>query len=291
MNILISGASGEIGGQIANNFSKNKNYNLYLIGNKNRKKNIKIYKHDLTKILKINFKPDVIIHLAAKHLFSKKGSKKNIYHNNIKMTKNLITFANEKKIKKFIFFSSVDVYGKITSKIINENTNKQYPNSYGRSKLESEKMLLDKNNKFSVVCYRIPGFFSTNLSRDFPLIVKIARTIINNKKLKIFNSSSKFNNILDLKEILKILKISIKKNGYTKKIYNLSASKPMKFIEIIYLLKKNFKSSTNLIEKKSTKKSFIISNRKFSKEFNFKFSSTKNIINRCCSQILKKKYA
>ena len=103
MNILISGVSGEIGGQIANNFSKNKNYNLYLIGNKNRKKNIKIYKHDLTKILKINFKPDVIIHLAAKHLFSKKGSK-NIYHNNIKMTKNLITFANEKKIKKFIFF-------------------------------------------------------------------------------------------------------------------------------------------------------------------------------------------
>ena len=97
MRILITGSDGAIGKEIVHHLSTNKNYNLSLLSNKKKNRNkLKFFYQNLLKPIKLKLKPHVIIHCAAKHPNSSSGSNmRNIYFTNIKITKNLIKFANK----------------------------------------------------------------------------------------------------------------------------------------------------------------------------------------------------
>ena len=292
MRILISGADGVVGREIANQLSKNKKYKLFLLSNKkkNKKKN-KLFYQDLTKPINLKIKPYAIIHCAAKHHFSKTGNDmRNIYSTNIKMTQNLIKFSNKNNVKKFIFFSSVDIYGVINKNIVFENQKPNKPNLYGRSKFLSEKLFCHEKNKFKAVCLRIPGMFTFNLKKNHPLVIKILKSIMNDENVHTYNLNKKFNNIVDVREVIKLIMIVLKKKRINSEIYNFSASYPIKFVYVINLIKKIFRSKSKIIKIKQKKSSFVISNKKISEEFNLKISSTKKIITRCCKRILNKDY-
>ena len=287
MKILLSGADGHVGKEIAEYFNKRKKYKLFLLSNKYKKKNNFFYQ-DLTRPINLNLKPDLVIHCAGKHKFSKKNNMQNIYSTNIKITRNIINFCNKNFVKRVIFLSSIDVYGKIRKKTVIENLKPFQSNLYGRSKFLSEKLLCNEKNKFKTACLRIPGIFTLDLSKNYPLIIKITKSIIKNKNLYIYNVNNKFNNILDVKEITKFVEIFLKKKIIKSKCYNFSASNPIKFIEVINLIKKIFKSKSKIINKDLKKKFFTISNNRISKDFNFSVTSTNKIISRCCRSILNK---
>ena len=289
MRILITGANGEVGKEIALILSKNKSYKLGLLGNKKNKTKPNYFFQNLLKPIKLKFKPQIIIHCAAKHPNSKIGSEmKNIYSTNIKITENLINFANKNKVRKVFFLSSIAVYGQIRKTIIHEKQKPINQNLYEKSKLVSEKLFCKKKNKFKTVCLRIPGVFTANLNKDYPLITKILKKIKSNKSLEIYNSNKKFNNVVDVLEITNFINFLLNKEKIHNGVYNFSASEPIKFLSVIQLIKKLFKSKSNVINKISHKKSFIISNSKTLKKLNFKTSSTKDLITRCCKNIIKK---
>jgi nucleoside-diphosphate-sugar epimerase len=207
-----------------------------------------------------------------------------MYSTNLKMTRNLIKFSNKNKVKKIIFLSAMDVYGMIKKNILLENQKPFNPNLYGKSKYISEKLFCEKKNKFKTICLRIPGIFSSDISRDAPIIIKMLKKIMNNENVYAYNLNEKFNNILDVREIVKFIKIFLRKKIHSK-AYNFSASNPIKFIHVIESIIKIFKSESKIIQKKLDKTSFVISNKKIQNDFSFKISTTKKIINRCCKKI------
>jgi len=282
LNLLITGVNGYIGQDIMRYAEKEKNYKVIgivkrkikTLQNKNRKTVIQ----NLEKELIINSSIDAIIHCAEKNPLS---SLKNYKKNKI-IAKNLIKFSLKNKVKKIIFLSSIKVYGKIKRKIISENYKKNKPNLYGQQKIESESILLKKYKDLSVISLRLPGILVLNTKRKEPLIMSIINKAKSNQKVDIYNPEENFNNILDTLELFnvikKILNRKIKKNS----VYNLSASKPIKFFNIVNFIIKKMKSNSNIKTIFNSKKSFIISNKKFSRDFNFTFSSTKKIITRFC---------
>ena len=293
MNILITGSDGVVGKEIMHLFRRDKKYKLFLLANKkinkNKKKNNFFYQ-DLTKPIKYKFRIDVIIHCASKNPASKLGnSSKNIYSTNIKMTKNLIKFSNKNNVKKIIFLSAMDVYGLIKTKVLYEDQKPSNPNLYGKSKFLSEKLFCEKKNKFQTICFRIPGIFTLDTTRDRPVIISMLKKIINNEDVRAYNLNKKFNNVLDAREIVKFIKVILKKK-IKSEIYNFSGSRPIKFIHVINLIKKIFNSQSKIINENSKKNSFVISNKKIRNHFDFKISTTKKIINRCCKKILAQKY-
>ena len=281
MKILITGSNGAIGKELAAQLKKNKKNKLILFGkNKN-----------LTKPINLNLSPEVVVHCAAKHPFSKKGgSMKNIYSTNMKITKNVIKFCNDNGVKKVIFLSAVLVYGFISKKIISENDNSTNPNLYGKSKLISEKLFCKKSNKFKAICLRIPGIFTKDLTKDHPLVIKIIKKLIRNKPVHTYNFKEKFNNISDSKEMVKFINIILKKKSLYSGVYNFAASKPIKFLQVVNLMKKILKSKSKIINKNINKISFTISTKKIKRDFSFESETTKNIISRCCREISRKKY-
>lgn len=261
---------------------KDKNYKIIgvvrrkikTLQNKKRKTVIQ----NLEKELVINSSIDAIIHCAEKNPLS---SLKNYKKNKI-IAKNLIKFSLKNKVKKIIFLSSITVYGKIKKKIINENYKKNKPNLYGQQKIKSESILLKKYKDLSVISLRLPGILVLNTKLKKILIMSIINKANSNKKINIYNPEENFNNVLDTLELFnvikKILDRKIKKNS----IYNLSASKPIKFFNMVNFIIKKMKSKSNIKTIFNSKKSFIISNKKFSRDYNFTFSTTKKIITRFC---------
>lgn len=261
---------------------KDKNYKIIGVARRKIKtlqnKKRKTVIQNLEKELVINSSIDAIIHCAEKNPLS---SLKNYKKNKI-IAKNLIKFSLKNKVKKIIFLSSITVYGKIKKKIINENYKKNKPNLYGQQKIKSESILLKKYKDLSVISLRLPGILVLNTKLKKTLIMSIINKANSNKKINIYNPEENFNNVLDTLELFnvikKILDRKIKKNS----IYNLSASKPIKFFNMVNFIIKKMKSKSNIKTIFNFKKSFIISNKKFSRDYNFTFSTTKKIITRFC---------
>ena len=136
---------------------------------------------------------------------------RSIYKINLEITKNLIKFSNKNDVKNIFFLSSMDVYGKINNQVVSENLKPLQPSLYGKSKLLSEKLLCQRKNKFNAICFRMPGVFNFDLKKNYPLITRILKKIINNQDVEIYNSNKKFNNILDVKEIVKFINILLQK--------------------------------------------------------------------------------
>ena len=68
----------------------------------------------------------------------------------MKITKNLIKFANKNNVKKIFFLSTINVYGLIKKKMVFENQTPFKPNLYEKSKFLSEKLFCKNNNNFQI---------------------------------------------------------------------------------------------------------------------------------------------
>ena len=94
---------------------------------------------------------DVIFHLAGKvHALAEVKSDAAEYHLiNTDGTKNLLLAAAQKKVRKFVFFSTIKVYGEkipgLNNRLepISETTATIPDTPYGQSKLDAEKLTLD----------------------------------------------------------------------------------------------------------------------------------------------------
>ena len=167
MKILISGANGVVGSDLVKLFSKkNKVFALYrsknFINKELKNKNINWIKHDLNKKLNLDINPKIIIHCAVTHAFSKKNTNKDLINNNLIGLHNVIEFANKKKIRQFYHLSSLNVYGEIKTKLLNESNSFINPDLLGASKILMEKLL--ENQKFSYLNIRLPGVVGYQLN-------------------------------------------------------------------------------------------------------------------------------
>jgi UDP-4-keto-D-QuiNAc 4-reductase len=86
------------------------------------------------------------IHLAARvHVFNEESGNylREYLETNRDLTLSLAKKAIEARVKKFIFISSVAVYGRFKGGVISLNDNPRPDDPYGESKLEAEKGLVD----------------------------------------------------------------------------------------------------------------------------------------------------
>ena len=137
MKVLITGSSGFIGKNLVVRLSKS--HSIIALSHKKilkKNKNIKYIYLKKKKILNLK-KVDAIIHCAAST--PPKYSQNECYKNNRYLDNLIISFYKNYNIKKFIYLSSMSVYGKIKNKIVKENDRPKNLDLYGMSKFETEK--------------------------------------------------------------------------------------------------------------------------------------------------------
>jgi nucleoside-diphosphate-sugar epimerase len=148
MKILLTGSNGFLGKEIIKGLSSHN------VSTLNRGSGDYIF--DLSKsIPKFDHNFDLVIHAAGKaHTFPKSNEDRNRITNiNVVGTKNLLKGLSKVGVpKRFVFISSVSVYGLLTGNNINEETKLNADDSYGKSKIEAEKLVSEWCIEHNVIC-------------------------------------------------------------------------------------------------------------------------------------------
>ena len=261
MKIIVTGGCGFIGSTLIKKLikhSKNKILNidslnhesmpesLYSIKNKNNYLFKKIDINDKDKLLQIflEFKPNIIFHLAAEsHVDRSIAKPYNFLQTNILGTFNIIdnskifleNYKNYKNKFKIIHISTDEVYGslKFKDKSFNE-LNKFFPNSpYAASKASSD-LLCRAWNK----TYNLP-IIITNCSNNYgpwqypeKLIPVVIAKILQNKKIPVYGKGKNIRDWIHVEDHVKAL-INISKNGKIGETYNIGGNNELANLDLV----------------------------------------------------------
>jgi len=270
-NYLITGGAGFIGSRLVQ-FLKNKKVKIYVIDDlstgkmanvKNFPKNVIFIKGDcsdlkiINKIKKVKF--DTIFHIAGQSSGEVSfDSPTNDLNRNLLSTVILAEFAIKNKVRKFIYASSMSVYGDLKREnfYAKENSSCNPLSFYGLSKLSSEKYL--KTFSTLGLNYTILRFFNVygpnqNLKnlRQGMISIYLAQLLKSNKIL-IKGSLKRFRDFIFIDDVIKITYLCSIKNNTKNKIYNISTGCKTTVREIISLISDITKKKIKIIKAKST---------------------------------------
>ena len=275
INVIVTGAAGFIGMHSAIKILEN-GFNVLGIDNineyydpklklarleiLNRYKNFSFEKLDISNFEAIkqifsNFKPDIVIHLAAQA-----GVRYSINHPDVYLNTNLLGFLNileccrYSNVEHLMYASSSSVYGLTDSDIFTEDQSTDRPVSfYAATKKSNELMAHCYSHLFNLRCTGL-RFFTVYgpWGRPDMSLFKFTDAILNNKPIDVYNNGKMkrdFTFIDDVYSIIvKILLKNLYDNSYTElnNIFNVGNSSPVMLNDFIASLE-------NVLNKKAIK--------------------------------------
>lgn len=249
--ILITGCCGFIGSELVRRLSNS--FKIYGIDDlsagkkKIKHKNFKFIKGGCEQkypYTKIKENIDYIYHLAGQSSGEKSyHNPKNDLTRNLLTTVNLLDFALKHKCKRFIFASSMSVYGDSNKEKVSENITPSPKSFYGLSKLSSENYIKKYNKKG--INYTICRLFNVygenqNLNNYKQGMLRIYLSqIVNHGKLLIKGSRDRFRDFVHIDTVIDYFEEIPKNKKTINQIINIGSGKKIYVKEIVNILKKN----------------------------------------------------
>ena len=173
---------------------------------------------------------DVVIHLVAAHRDF--GILESEYFDvNVNGTKNLLSGCSKLGIDKFIFCSSVAVYG-LQPKPTDENTIPNPITPYGQSKIAAEKVIeqwVNASSKRQVIIIRPTVIFGPeNYANVYNLIDKICR-----RKFIFIGNGSNVKSVAYVENLVEVIMFSLKRLKPGIEVYNYSDEPQMTIRQIV----------------------------------------------------------
>lgn len=253
-NVLVIGANSFIGRAITKKCIQN-NWNVFCCSKKkvNKFSNNKKYnfikfdseKKKLSKKINKNYK--YVFYCAGKINHSKrKGIFGKLFNSHFLNLCQLVSLL-QKKVEKFIYFSSADEYGKVKSPL-KETSNIQPLTNYAKIKSLAVQYLITmyKLKKINSTVFRV--FLSYGPDQNFDrLIPYVIKNSFLKKKIHL-TSCNQFKDFIYIDDLIELVFRSIKKKNSAGKIYNAASGKKVKLKKIIEIIrKKTNNSSKNII--------------------------------------------
>ena len=213
-----------------------------------------------------------IIHLAGISLPIKSSFE--FVESNIIPINNLVNFAHAFEVKKFIFLSSISVYGDVIDNIVTEHTALQNPDMYGTSKYLSEVIL--KDSGLNTVSIRIPGVLGRTAHRH--LLSNILKLSLAGDKIQIFNPNSPFNNAIHIADLSKFISLLLDFDWVGNHAAPIAASGQCAIGEIIRVIIELCNSKSEIEILRSDRKSFLISSKYFIDQFGYRPNDITEIV-------------
>jgi nucleoside-diphosphate-sugar epimerase len=234
MTILLTGASGFLGSQIKTTCEKN--HSIQTLG---RQKSNDILCDLATEIPALE-NTQVVIHAAGKaHVYPRnEAEEKEFFDINVEGTKHLLQSLENNPVSKFIFVSSVSVYGLGKGEWISEETPLKGNSPYALSKIQAEKIIVDwctkRNIPFLIV--RLPLIVGPN-----PLgnLGKMMDAIQQGKYVRIAKGNARKSMVL-ASDVALLFKQWIEAENSLAGIYNLTDNFHPTFYELEEALKIKF---------------------------------------------------
>ena len=256
-NVLITGVGGFIGSKVAEKFLNN-GFTVYGIddfsmGSRSKKiiEKINFIEMDLSDKNKIENLPknvDLILHLAGQSSgeISFDDPIKDLQKNVIS-TLNLIKYGVERNIEKFVYASSMSVYGNVEDIPIKESHSCNPLSCYGVGKYAAENYLKIYSTKLPYVSLRMfnvygPGQDMNNMRQGMVSIY--LSQLLSKNKIEVKGSIERFRDFIHINDVVDIWwEVSVRNDIFNKTL-NVGTGKKTKVKELLEIMKKLFPGSS-----------------------------------------------
>ena len=234
----------------------------------------------------IETKPFCIIHLAANSGRTTSDTA-DLYRDNVLSTVNLLELAANRNCSKFIYASSVSVFGEIAVSPLKRSNVPQASSPYGRSKLMAEDFLRSRGSGIGRVALQLPGVLGPGAPNH--LLTSLVRKAIQGDEITLWNGNSLFNNVLNVSDLSRfIVKLALKASDPTFDAFPLASSDAIRMKEVVELIKLRAMSSSPVREVSLKKKSFFIDDEYARSVFGYESLTTREAIAQFVDSRLKK---
>ena len=284
--VLITGGLGFLGGRIAKYFS-DKGYAVILATRKPENKfpknipaNTLVMQLDYSSDEQLNEAMkgiDTLIHLAGPNIHSSSYDPKNIIRYHIKLTERLLRVAKSNNLNKFIYLSTIHVYGKNLKDLVTEETKPNPVHPFAEAHLAAEKILTAQADNILVKIIRCSNSFGIPYFENekcWKLVVNnFCRSAFQVGKFTINSSGQDYRDFISVGDVVQAIHYLLELNNEKgiHDIYNLGSSRSTSIIEIAKkiqkVLKDGFDYDCPIIKNKPSKemnkpKHFILSTEK-----------------------------
>jgi len=205
----------------------------------------------LNKIVREEY--DVVVHLISLDHHKSENNPNLVSSINVMPTWNLLHRLTKNNLKKFIYLSTIHVYGRIPNKIITENYTPAPHNTYGLTHLLSENICNYYNLKTETDCinvrlsnsYGSPVFNENNC---WWLVVNdLCKQAFMKKKIELLSDGSPLRDFIHISDICRAVELLIKadKKDLKKNIYHISSGKTLTILDLAFIVKMEYKNHFN----------------------------------------------
>lgn len=193
-----------------------------------------------------NSKVDVIIHLVSLDHHDSEKKPSYVSDINVQPTWNLLNACSKKGLKKFIYFSTIHVYGKNQNGFVHENKTVTPFNAYGLTHALSEEICNYYHRKTDTDCLNIrlsnsygePVFYN---AKCWGLIVNdLSRSAFLDKKIVLNGDGKAIRDFIHFSDICKGIESLIESESIfeNENIFHFSSSKSISMLDVAIEVKK-----------------------------------------------------
>ena len=287
MKIVITGGNGYIGARLSL-FLANKGHDVIPVcfskvpENENWKsKMFAILRGDIRKeetIIKIaGLSPDAIIHLVSFDHFDSEKAPELVNEVNVLPTWRLLDTCTKMGLKKFIYFSTIQVYGKLPNSIIYENHPISTGNIYGMTHYLSENICdhFNRNTSTNVISIRLSNSYGAPVFHEnncwWLAINDLCKSAFIKKEIRLLSDGTPQRDFIHGNDVCEAVHILIKtEEKRINNTYHISSEKTLTLMEIAQTIQQEYQSLYNasvpIISPQGIvlEKGFILSKEKYS---------------------------
>jgi UDP-glucose 4-epimerase len=288
-SILITGGFGNLGSWLTEYFYS-QGYDVTVLASRIRHLegiDCKVIKADITNIGELRScltnKYDFCIHTASYNEFFEKGYAEKALNINSLGTRNLIEVLKDKKLKKFIYISTVHVYGNRYD-LVDESCSPLPINDYAATHLFAEYYLKQffQTDQFPSIICRLSNSYgapkSANSTKWYLVLNDLVKTAYETGEIKLSSNGQASRDFIWMGDVCNILeKLLFCEREHV--IYNLSSNMSYRIIELARIVKKEYetryKKQVRISINNDDSNTYIktkISNKKLIKDIPFVFS-------------------
>ncbi|SVD02749.1 uncharacterized protein METZ01_LOCUS355603, partial [marine metagenome] len=220
---------------------------------------------------------DTLIHLAGPDAHTNSNDPESLIRQHIQLTGRLLRSAKVNSVKKFIYFSTIHVYGKNMKGTVTEETNPIPVHPFAKAHLEAEGAVASQSKHIAAIIIRCANSFGAPFFKNekcWELVVNdLCKSAFQNGRLIINSSGQSYRNFIAADDVARaihhLLELNNKRGFHD--IYNMGSSNTVRITDIAKKIQKELKDSFDYDCPIETK----ISSTENNKENSFIFSINK----------------
>ncbi|EKE06079.1 MAG: hypothetical protein ACD_19C00085G0002 [uncultured bacterium] len=245
MKILVTGAGGYIGSYLSTRFVAD-DYDVYILTRRLPTFTIDGVKRlilaDVTNKQQLDQRLpkmiDAVLHLAtANNVWCGRDPKQTMV-NNWEGTQNIINWCIKKGVRRFVYFSTLQVYGKELRGVISEKSPVQIEDEYALSHFVGESVanLYSKVPKLDINILRLVNVMGCPIDKTVDRWTLVpncfCKGILKTKGVHLQSSGLQNRDFVTLDQVYRSTKKILKKNNKNRKIYNISSGQTYSIIDM-----------------------------------------------------------